>query len=86
MNPDMAQKIRLANDLLEAGLLNEAEYLKAVTEAKRLDFEDYAYFLYDLMTGKWATTSVDPQVVCECGAEKCKLPHSHWCPKYLEEV
>ena len=19
-------------------------------------------------------------LVCECGAEKCKTPHSHWCP------
>lgn len=21
-----------------------------------------------------------PKLVCECGAEKCRLPHSNWCP------
>lgn len=21
---------------------------------------------------------------CECGADKVKLPHSHWCPKFKE--
>ncbi len=24
-------------------------------------------------------------VVCECGSEKLKLPHSDWCPKVEEE-
>lgn len=23
-------------------------------------------------------------ITCECGGEKCKTTHSHWCPKFLK--
>ena len=27
--------------------------------------------------------SENMKVTCECGADKCKTTHSHWCPKYV---
>lgn len=30
------------------------------------------------------TPVMKEEPVCECGGEKCKLPHSRWCPMYKE--
>jgi len=47
-------------------------------EAGLLTAVEYDRLLNDLLYGR------NTDKVCECGAEKCNLPHSHWCPKHEE--
>ena len=39
------------------------------------------YFCQECYDNQSAVQKIDDVVVCECGSEKCGIPHADWCPK-----
>ena len=80
LSPSMAEKIRIADELLDCDLLTPEDYKRMLgyeTPVILTPREGFTYY------GDGSEPC--PPIVCECGGEKTKTPHSHWCPKHKED-
>ncbi|MBI2448883.1 hypothetical protein HYV49_01155 [Candidatus Pacearchaeota archaeon] len=72
------------------GTETDEEIIKGNRDKKRFTLDELNRTWHDTPMAKCARREIAPtyekKIICDCGGDKLKLPHSVWCSKFIPKL